>query len=117
MSGIVVITPPPPPPPPRPASFIGSDEEWAALHAETWKSACRAVASSVSPFVRVKAWWRSRLMWLGAVTTLLGIVLEVLAAEREMALAALGSAAPWIIIGLGIAIKILRWKTSTGIVK
>ena len=108
-----IITPPPPPPPPMPKT----QAEWEVAHAKAWRDACKATAETIPQFVRVKKWWRSKTMLLGSFATIIGIVLEVLTAEREMATAALGTAAPWIIIGLGLAIKFLRWKTSTGVVK
>lgn len=112
--GIIIIDEPPkPPPPPREKS----GEE---LNRWYWEEGIRLgylAAKAESPMVAVKRWWQSRTLWLGTVAIVGGLVLEVLIAERQLALDLFGQFGPLIIVGLGIAVKVLRWKTTTGIRK
>lgn len=112
--GIIIIDdPPPPPPPPREKS--GED-----LNKWYWEEGYRRgylAAKAESPMIAVKRWWQSRMIWLGSVAIAGGLALDVLAAERQMALQAFGEYGPVIIVGLGIAVNVLRWKTTTGIRK
>ena len=112
----IILTPPPPPPPPPPPVEKSAEE----LNRWYWEEAYRlgyVSGRAESPMVAVKRWWQSKTLWLGSTAIVGGLVLEVLLAERQMALEAFGQYGPAIIIGLGIAVKVLRWKTTTGIRK
>lgn len=115
MSVPIIITPPPPPPPPPPVEKSGEE-----LNRWYWEAAWRLAylaGRAESPMYAVKRWWQSKTLWLGSAAIVGGLVLDVLAAERQMALQAFGEYGPAIIIGLGIAVNLLRWKTTTGIRK
>jgi len=116
MSGVVIISPPPPPPPPPPVERLPGQSLEAWYWAEGYRRGYLA-ARAGSPLVAVKRWWKSRMLWLGSSAIVGGIVLDVLAAERQMALQAFGKYGPAIIIGLGVAVNLLRWKTTTGVSK
>lgn len=112
---VIIVTPPTPPPPPPPVERKGMPlEEW------YWDEGYRLgylAARAESPLILVKRWWQSRTLWLGTAAIVGGLVLDVLAAERQMALQAFGQYGPAIIIGLGVAVNLLRWKTTTGVSK
>lgn len=111
---VIIITPPPPPPPPPVERKGVSVEQW------YWEEGHRIgylAGRAESPLYVVKRWWQSRMLWLGTAAIVGGLVLDVLAAERQMALQAFGEYGPAIIVGLGVAVNWLRWKTTTGVSK
>lgn len=113
---VIIVTPPPPPPPPPPVERAPGQSLESWYWEEAWRRGYLA-GRAESPLYAVKRWWQSRMLWLGTAAIVGGIVLDVLAAERQMALQAFGEYGPGIIIGLGVAVNLLRLKTTTGVSK
>jgi hypothetical protein len=72
----------------------------------------RREAGEVMPWLSVKAWERSRLVWLGIISTVIGVV-EVLAKDTILT----DEAKAWALVVVGMLTVVLRALTTTAIGK